>query len=107
MAVYVLLTPDCIADYDVQYVVSAAIRHILHLEMQELGNIGQLPIRHPGKRRHAFSRNAFLEERRQVFSVVVAEDQVRRNQARSYGPASRFAVAISTLARKQRRAASR
>jgi len=83
-------------------VVGPAIRHILDLDVQELGDIRQLFVRHCLERRHAFLRAAFFEEWRQVLSMVIHQHHVRRNQARSRCSMSCLPVAKGAVLLKQR-----
>ena len=100
--------PFCrIPNQDVQHLVGAAIRHILHLQVQEFGNVRQLLVRHGCECRHAFFRAAFLEEWRKVLSMIVCEYHVRRDQAWPRRSASCLSVAKCAVLHEQRHSARR
>ena len=90
--------------HDIEHLIGTAVGDLLHLEMEEFRNILQLVFRHGGEGRHALVREALADVWNQFFSVVVAQDLVRCDQAGRGRAASLRSMAECAILAKERRA---
>ncbi len=61
--------------------IGATVGNVLYLQMKKLGDVFELVIGHTGEGRHAFFGAAILQERDQMLAMVVAQHNVRGDQA--------------------------
>ena len=92
-----------IADENVLDLIGAAVGDVLHLKVNELGNVSELVVGYRGKRRHRFFRPAHFQEWNKFFAMLVIEHKIGSNEGWPFGAASLRSVAKCAVLLEKRR----